>query len=77
MIRRVSRKPSETLTPRELKCLGFIADGNKNKEIADLMRITENSVKRRTSIVFDKIGAANRVEAALWHVAHVEMSCRS
>lgn len=51
------------LTPRELEVLGLIAQGLSNKEIAERVFVSENTVKTHASRVFEKLGARRRTEA--------------
>jgi len=51
------------ITPRELEILGLIAEGLSNKEIAEKVFVSENTVKTHVSRVFDKLGARRRTEA--------------
>ena len=51
------------LTPRELEILRLIAEGLSNKEIAERVFVSENTVKTHASRVFDKLGARRRTEA--------------
>jgi LuxR family maltose regulon positive regulatory protein len=53
----------ESLTPRELEILGSLAAGRRNREIADELVVTLDTVKRHVSHILDKLGAANRTEA--------------
>jgi LuxR family transcriptional regulator, maltose regulon positive regulatory protein len=53
----------EPLTRRELEVLGFIAAGRPNQEIAEQLVVTVATVKKHTSHIFDKLGAANRTQA--------------
>jgi LuxR family maltose regulon positive regulatory protein len=53
----------EPLTRRELEVLGFIAAGRPNQEIAEQLVVTIATVKKHTSHIFDKLGAANRTQA--------------
>jgi LuxR family maltose regulon positive regulatory protein len=59
----VATGPIEPLTRRELEVLGFIAAGRRNRQIADELVVTVDTVKRHVSHIFDKLGAANRTEA--------------
>jgi NarL family two-component system response regulator LiaR len=51
------------ITPRELEILELIAQGLSNKEIADRVFVSENTVKTHSSRVFDKLGAKRRTQA--------------
>lgn len=51
------------ITPRELEILGLIAQGLSNKEIAERVFVSENTVKTHVSRLFDKLGARRRTEA--------------
>jgi LuxR family transcriptional regulator, maltose regulon positive regulatory protein len=53
----------EPLTRRELEVLGFIAAGRPNQEIAEQLVVTLGTVKKHTSHIFNKLGAANRTQA--------------
>jgi len=53
------------ITPRELEILGLIAAGLSNREIADRLFVSENTVKTHSSRVFDKLGARRRTQAVL------------
>jgi two-component system, NarL family, response regulator len=53
------------LTPAEVVVLRFIAEGNANKEIADKLAITEDTVKGRVKSILAKLDANDRTHAAL------------
>jgi DNA-binding CsgD family transcriptional regulator len=63
------RGPSE----REQLIIQRVAEGCKNREIADSLGTTEHVVKNYLRLIYDKLGAGavvwNRVELALWYVA--------
>jgi DNA-binding CsgD family transcriptional regulator len=51
------------ITPRELEILQLIAGGLSNREIAEKLFVSENTVKTHSSRVFDKLGARRRTQA--------------
>ncbi len=51
------------ITPRELEILELIARGMSNREIAEKLFVSENTVKTHSSRVFDKLGARRRTQA--------------
>ena len=51
------------ITPRELEILQLIAEGLSNREIAERVHVSENTVKTHSSRVFDKLGARRRTQA--------------
>ena len=58
-----TRWQSLGITPRELEILELIAQGLSNKEIAERVFVSENTVKTHSSRVFDKLGARRRTQA--------------
>lgn len=55
-----------SLTRREVEILHLLAEGQANKEIAQHLGISEKTVKNRCVRIFDRIGVADRTQAALW-----------
>lgn len=51
------------LTQREKEVLGLIADGKNTKEIANELFITTGTVRNYISVILDKLGVSNRIEA--------------
>ena len=51
------------VTPRELEILELIARGLSNKEIAERVFLSENTVKTHSRRLFDKLGAKRRTQA--------------
>ena len=58
-----------TPTAREPFIIQRVAEGCKNKEIADSLGTTEHVVKNYLRLIYDKLGLWNRVELALWYEA--------
>ena len=55
----------DALTKAEIDVLRLIAHGNANKQIADLLSITEDTVKSRVKNILSKLGANDRTHAAM------------
>ena len=51
------------ITPRELEILEAIAAGLSNREIAERLFVSENTVKTHTARLFDKLSARRRTQA--------------
>jgi DNA-binding NarL/FixJ family response regulator len=68
----VEKKPVEqldaNLSPREGEVLQLVAKGATNKEIADSLFISENTVKTHLQNIMDKLHLANRSQAAAYAV---------
>jgi two-component system, NarL family, nitrate/nitrite response regulator NarL len=58
------------LTPRELEITSAVVGGFSNKEIAKKFVLSEDTVKHHLTNIFDKVGASNRLELALFAVHH-------
>ena len=54
---------------REHFIIQRVAEGCKNREIADSLGTTEHVVKNYLRVIYDKLGLWNRVELALWYEA--------
>ena len=55
-----------SLTEREKEILLQLSIGATNKEIADILCITENTVKTHVNNILNKLGVQNRHQAALY-----------
>jgi DNA-binding NarL/FixJ family response regulator len=53
----------EALTEREIQVLGQIAGGNRNRDIAEQLFITEETVKVHIKHIMEKLGASDRTQA--------------
>ncbi|WP_433943787.1 response regulator [Paenibacillus sp. SN-8-1] len=58
------------LTDREREVLAVLGQGLNNKEIADLLHITEGTVKNHVSNLISKLGMRDRTQAAIFSVRH-------
>jgi two-component system nitrate/nitrite response regulator NarL len=58
------------LTIRELEIVGAVVAACGNKEIAEKLSISEKTVKRHLTNIFDKLGVSNRLELALLALHH-------
>jgi len=56
------------LSNREREIVALVAQGFKNKEIAERMFISEQTVKNHLHNVFDKLGVSDRLELALYAI---------
>jgi DNA-binding NarL/FixJ family response regulator len=54
---------------RERRVIELVAQGLKNKEVADQIGTTEHVIKNYLRTIYDKLGLWNRVELALWYEA--------
>ncbi len=55
----------DQLTPRELEVLRLMAAGMSNREIGDLLKLGEGTVKNHVSVVLSKLGVRDRTRAVL------------
>ena len=62
------------LTARELEVVTLITEGCTNKDIAKSFGISEETVKRHLTNIFNKLGVGNRLELALFALNHHLMS---
>jgi DNA-binding NarL/FixJ family response regulator len=58
------------LTTRELEVVTLITEGCTNKDIAKQFGISEETVKRHLTNIFNKLGVGNRLELALFALNH-------
>ncbi len=66
----VPERKTYGLTPRELEVVSCIVEGCSNKDIAKQFTISEETVKRHLSNIFDKTGVSTRLELALFAISH-------
>jgi DNA-binding NarL/FixJ family response regulator len=53
----------ESLSEREIEVLRHVAGGNRNREIAELLFISEETVKVHLKHIMEKLGASDRTQA--------------
>jgi DNA-binding NarL/FixJ family response regulator len=63
---RSARPPAVELTAREREVLSLVVSGLANKQIARKLGISEKTVKGHLTNLFQRIGVADRTQAALW-----------
>jgi len=63
---RRERQQTRELSPRETEVLILLTRGMANKQIAQRLGISEKTVKAHLISVFQRIGVADRTQAALW-----------
>ncbi|GAA5118376.1 response regulator transcription factor [Alloalcanivorax gelatiniphagus] len=61
---------SAGLSPREAEVLRLVVEGLLNKQIAQRLGITERTVKAHLTSAYQRIGVADRTQAALWAERH-------
>ncbi len=70
LVRARATAPPPRLTPRELRVLEALAEGKRNKEIAELLDISETTVKSHLNRVYQKLHLSDRLQAALFVERH-------
>ena len=55
--------PVPKLTPRQQEILGYLVKGLTNRDIAEILRIREDTVEEHVNLLLEKIDATNRTEA--------------
>ena len=63
-----------SLSPREGQLVSLLAQGLKNKEIAEMLGISEGTVKVYLSRLYQKVGAKDRLELALFGLRSIAAS---
>ncbi len=58
------------LTQREMEIIGEVSAGASNKHIASRLAISELTVKRHLTNIYDKLGVSTRLELALFAISH-------
>jgi len=66
--RRADEQPSIPLTPRELAILRHVAGGLKNRQVGELLDVSEQTIKNHLSSILHKLGVPNRTLAVTYAV---------
>jgi DNA-binding NarL/FixJ family response regulator len=64
--------PSVRLSPQKLRIVHLVAEGKTNSDIAEVIGTSEPVMKNYLRDIYDRTGMCNRVELALWYLAHTE-----
>lgn len=59
---------------RDRKIIALVASGHTNREVGEVMGLTECTVKNYLRPIYEELGVSNRVELTLWHVAHKQQT---
>lgn len=62
------------LTPRESQIANYIAGGESNKSISELLNISERTVKAHLGVIFRKMGLNDRLQLALYISRHQQLA---
>jgi two-component system nitrate/nitrite response regulator NarL len=71
-LRLVNSSGKGILSPREQEVVHWLAEGLSNREIADKLTLSENTVKNYLFRIFEKLGISNRVELILYAASQLE-----
>jgi DNA-binding CsgD family transcriptional regulator len=63
-VRRAAMTRDDGLTPREYEIMSHVGSGKTNKEIAQILWVSPNTVRKHLENVFEKLGVSNRTAAA-------------
>ena len=67
---RGTRRSIGSLSDRELQVLRLVSAGKTNRDIAEELFISEKTVARHVSNIFDKVGVSSRAGATAWAYQH-------
>jgi len=59
------RRPATNLTQRETDILALLAEGRSNRDISQVLFLSEKTVKAHLAAIFRKLGVSNRTQAAM------------
>ena len=58
----------EELTRNEWKIIDEVAKGHSNKEISEILSLSEGTVRNYISTILDKLGLRDRTQLAIWAI---------
>ncbi len=67
---RRGESPAESLSHRERQIVAGVASGESNRELAERLGLSENTVKHHLTTIFEKLGVSNRAELAAFAANH-------
>ena len=67
-----TRKMADMLTERENSCMELIAQGYSNKEISNVLYISEGTVRNVISVILDKLSLRDRTQIAIYYYQTLE-----
>jgi DNA-binding NarL/FixJ family response regulator len=70
----VGTRVRNSLTPKEMKILGLLLQGGRNKDIARRLNTTEQVIKNYLRGMYDKTGVSDRLELALFTIHHKSLA---
>ena len=65
---RLRTESGRKLSPRQQEIMQLLAQGLSNREIANILGITEGTIRVHLSSIFKAIKVSNRTEATLWYL---------
>lgn len=71
------QKVQEELTPREWEVLGLLANGSRNKDVANRLSISEETVKSHVKAIYRKLNMKDRRNAIFHYFERVHRSSAS
>jgi DNA-binding NarL/FixJ family response regulator len=66
----VGARVRDRLTPKEMQIVALIAQGCKNRQIAEQLHTKEQVIKNYLRSIYDKTGVSDRLELALFTIHH-------
>jgi DNA-binding NarL/FixJ family response regulator len=63
-------RSGQSLTVREREVVALLAQGHTNREIADLLVISERTAENHVQRVLNRLGLRSRTAVAAWAVEH-------